>query len=228
MSANINHRLDQRGITLIELIIVTAVAGMLIVSTLTIMLFFYGDVIRSNLRARLAVESQNILRQVVEDLRISSSIRTSNTIADANSPGGGWNTSVANLILIISTPALDANNNFIIDSNTGYPYQNEIVYHASGDKLYKRFLANTSAAGNRVKTSCPPALATSSCPADALMSNNFKAMNFVFYDQDDVLTAILENARSIRLTIEVNRRSYAKDIKFSNTMRITLRNNAEL
>ncbi len=53
-------------------------------------------------------------------------------------------------------------------------------------------------------------------------------MTFVFYDQDDLLTAILENARSIKLTIELNRRSYGKEIKFSNAMRITLRNNAEL
>lgn len=215
---------NNRGVTIIELIVVTAIAGLLIISTTTVMLFFYGDVLRGNLQSQLAVESQNVLRTIVEELRVSSGIRSSNTINDANAPGGLWTTSNTNLILIISTPVLNGSRQFVIDSATGSPYQNEIVYFANNGTLYKRYLANTSATGNTFKTSCPMALSSSSCPADVIMSKNFSTMNFVFYDQDDVQTSNIADARSIKLQIIMNRKTYGKDIKFDNSIRVTLRN----
>lgn len=237
MSANIktatSHYLTQKplnqaGTTILELLVVTAVAGLLVVSSVTVMLFFYGDVLRGNLQSRLAVESQNVLRAVVEDLRISSSIRANNSIADANAPGGSWTTSNSNLILIISTPAVDSSNGFIIDSLSGYPYQNEIVYFASGDTLFKRVLANPSASGNRFKTTCPAALASSACPGDVVMSDNFETMDFKFYNQDNNLTTDLTLARSIEMSIDMQRQSFGKEIVFNNNIRITLRNTAAL
>ncbi len=214
----------EKGMTIAELIVVTAVASLLIVPTLGVMLFFYGDAIASNLQSRLAVESQNILRSMVEELRVSSGIRASNTIADSNAPGGAWNTSNASLILIIATPALDTANNFVIDPLSSKPYQNELVYYATGKTLYKRYLANPSATGNRFKTSCPAALATAACPADVVLTDNFKAMDFVFYDQDDAVTTTLTDARSIKLLVTLERRVAGRDITFDNNIRITLRN----
>lgn len=202
---------------------VTAIAGILIVSVLTVTLFFYGNVIRGNLQARLAVESQNILRSVVEDLRISSGIRANNTITDPSV--GGWSTSNSSLILIVASPAVDSSNNFIIDTSTGYPYQNEIIYFANGGRLYKRFLAHPDASGNKLKTSCPAASSSPSCPPDVILSSNFETMNFVFYDQDDNITTTLPQARSIGLAVMVKRKSFGKDLKFDNKIRITLRNN---
>lgn len=217
-------RKSECGMTIAELLVVTAVASLLIVPTVTVVLYFYGDTVTSNLQSRLAVESQNILRSMVEELRVSSGIRSSNTISDPNAPGGGWTTSNASLILIISTPALDTANNFIMDPLSGDPYQNELVYFAVGNTLYKRYLANSSATGNRFKTSCPAALATASCPPDVEMTPHFEAMNFVFYDQDDIATTTLTDARSIKLLIEMKRRVGGRDIQFDNNIRVTLRN----
>lgn len=184
----------------------------------------YGDTVRTSLYAQLATESQIVLRSVVEELRQSSSIRTTNAVADGNAPGGTWTTSNSSLILIISTPALDGSNNFIIDSGTGYPYQNEIVYFTSGKNLYKRFLGNTSASGNTRKTTCPQALSSSACPADILMSSNFKTLSFIFYDQDDAVTTNIPAARSIQLFIQMQRKTYGKTLTFDNNIRITIRN----
>ena len=221
---NNTNKANQNGFTITELLIVTTISGLLIASALTVMMFFYGDVLRSNIQSRLAVESQNILITFVEELRVSSSIKANNEINDPNAPVGGWTTSNENLILIISTPVLDSNNEFVIDPATGSPYQNEIVYFAEGDNLYKRYLSNTSAAGNTVKTSCPAALSSETCPADITMSDNFYTMNFIFYDRDDIQTLILADAKSIKLHIEMKRKSYGKDITFNNDIRITLRN----
>jgi type II secretory pathway pseudopilin PulG len=216
------HPLNDAGVTIVELLVVIGIASMLLLSFMTVSVYMYGDTIRSSLYAQLATESETVLRSVVEELRQSSAIETSNAISDANAPGGAWTTSNSNLILIISTPALDSSNNFIINPSTGYPYQNEIVYYASGTKLYKRYLANPSATGNTRKTTCPTA--TVGCPADILMSSDFKTLNFVFYDQDDNVTTTIPSARSIKLLLQMQRKTYGKTLTFDNTIRITMRN----
>ncbi len=219
-------RLNQRGVTIIELLLVIGISSVLLLAFTTISVNLYGDTVRSSTYSQLATESQTILRSVVEELRQSSSIRTSNANSDTNAPGGVWNTSNSSLILIISTPALNSSNNFIINTSTGYPYQNEIVYFASGGRLYKRVLASASATGNAEKTSCPQALSSASCPADILMSNHFKTMDFIFYDQDDAVTTNIPDARSIRLFIQMERKSFGKTLQFDNNIRITIRNTA--
>lgn len=226
MSRNIKvfTRLNQTGVTIVELLVVIGIASVLLTAFMTVSVYMYGDTVRSTLYANMATESGSILRSMVEELRQSSSIRTNNANPDANAPGGGWTTSDTNLILIISEPALDSSNNFIIDSGTGYPYQNEIVYFASGNNLYKRYLANTAASGNTRKTTCPGASSSSSCPPDILMTTNFKTMNFVFYDQDDAVTTNLSNARSIKLFIQLQRKTFGKTLQFDNNIRITIRN----
>lgn len=216
------HSLSDAGVTIVELLVVIGISSVLLLAFMTVSVYMYGDTIRSSLYAQLATESERVLRSVVEELRQSSAIESTNTIADANAPGGTWTTSNSNLILIISTPALDSSNNFIVNPSTGYPYQNEIVYYASGTKLYKRYLANPAATGNTRKTTCP--VATATCPADIQMSNNFKTLNFVFYDQDDNVTTTIPSARSIKLLLQMQRKTYGKTLTFDNTIRITMRN----
>jgi prepilin-type N-terminal cleavage/methylation domain-containing protein len=218
------QKLNQAGVTLIELLVVIGVSSALFVSFTTVSVYLYGDTVRSSLYAQLATESQSVLRSIVEELRQSSSIRTSNANTDLNAPGGGWTTSNSNLILIISTPVLNSSNQFIINPATGDPYQNEIVYFNSNGKLYKRYIADSAASGNTRKTTCPQASSSSTCPADVLLTSNFKTMSFTFYDQDDVVTNNIPDARSIKLNVNMERKSFGKTLTFNNTMRITIRN----
>jgi type II secretory pathway pseudopilin PulG len=212
------------GFTIIEVLIALVVATIMVATLLTVTFSFYGNSIRNSTQARLAVESQNILRTIVEELRVSSGIRDSNTITDPNGPGGGWTTSEASLVLIISTPVMDSSNNFVVDPNTGNPYQNEIIYYATNNTLYKRYLADSAAPGNQFKTSCPPALATDTCPADVVLSKRFKDMTFVFYDQDDAVTTTLTSARSVKMTIDMEQDAFGQTVGFTNNIRMTMRN----
>jgi len=222
-----NTNSHSRGFTIVELVIAVVVAGILVATLLTVTFSFYGNSIRNSTQSRLAVESQNILRTIVEELRVSSGVRGSNTITDPNGPGGGWTTSNASLVLIISTPVMDSSNQFVINSSTGDPYQNEIVYYANNKTLYKRYLANVSAPGNQFKTSCPIALATAACPADVVLSRRFKTMTFVFYDQDDAITTTLANARSVKMTIDMIQNAFGQTIEFTNNIRMTMRNSLQ-
>lgn len=224
MLDNIRYRLNQAGVTIVELLVVIGMASVLLLTFTTIGIYLYGDTVRSSLYAQLGTESQTVLRSVVEELRQSSSVRTANANADANAPSGGWTTSNSNLILIISTPAVDTANNFILNNDTGNPYQNEIVYFTNGTNLYKRIIADAAATGNAEKTTCPQVSASSACPPDIQMTNNFKSLNFIFYDQDDTVTTTIPDARSIKLLIQLERRTFGKTLQFDNAMRMTIRN----
>lgn len=222
MSASINR---SKGFTIVELLVAIVVGSILIGTMLTVTFLFYGGTIKENFQSRLAVESGNLLRSITDELRTSSGVRSSNTISDPNAPGGQWTTSNASLVLIISTPVIDGSGNFVMNPLTGAPYQNEIVYFAQGGTLYKRYLANPDAPGNRYKTSCPQGLASASCPADVVLSHHFKDMQFVFYDQDDQVTTDLSAARATKLTIQMHQTTFGgQDIDFNNTIRITMRN----
>lgn len=62
--------------------------------------------------------------------------------------------------------------------NGTQPYEDQYILYLSGasKSLMLRSIANPSAAGNRLKTSCPPSLATASCPADKLVADNLASV----------------------------------------------------
>lgn len=216
-----NHR---SGFTLVELNLSLLVLGIISVSLLTIFTNYLVLITRNNVLMDMTVASQNLLRTAVEELRYGAGVRQANTISDANAPAGGWTTSNSNFVIIIAVPALDQNRDYIIDADTGSPYINELVYFKSGTNLYKRVLANPNASGNSLKTSCPEASATPSCPADRKLTENVNNMVFTLYDQDNTLTTDALLARSIRITLNLQRDSFGTPLAVDNSIRVTLRN----
>jgi prepilin-type N-terminal cleavage/methylation domain-containing protein len=218
------------GFTLPEVVITLFIVAILSAALMTIYFIFFNQSIRNSFHARLAVESQGILRLIVEELRVSSGVRAVSR-PDSYVLGGGsnWSTSNSNLVLIIATPAVDVDNNVLYDTSAGTYHMNEIVYFAANGNLYKRQLADDTAVGNKYKTSCPPANATAVCPQDALLTNHFKSLSFRFFDQDNVeipeATGDITQARSIELTIEMEHKTFGETVTYTNTIRMTMRNN---
>lgn len=227
MSAN--TKIHQQGFTITEVLIVVTLIGLLIGPILGGMFYFYGGTVANNQRANLALEAQTILRIISQELLVSAGVRADSTVEDPNR-SEGWTTSNENLVMIIATPALDGDNNFITNPETGLPYRNEFVYYADGNTLYKRTLANAGATGNVANTSCTQNATTASCeagyPADKVLSENFKVMNFEFYGQDNQLLNDSEKAqaRSIDMSITMEDRSFGRTITLENEYRVTLRN----
>ncbi len=223
-------RQKSSGFTLPEVIITLFIIAILSAALMTIYFIFFNQTIRNSYHARLAVESQSILRLIVEELRVSSGVHAVSQ-PDAYVLGGGtnWSTSNSNLVLIIATPAVDVNNNVLYDTAAGQPYVNELVYYASNGTLYRRQLADSDATGNKYKTSCPPANVTSTCPQDALLTNHFKALSFRFFDQDNVeipeASGDITRARSIELTIDMVHKTFGETVTYTNSIRMTMRNN---
>ena len=212
------------GFTVVELLISMSVTAILAVAMLGIIMNYFVVITRDNLLVDMTVDSQNLLRATVEELRYGAGVRQTNTISDPNSPAGGWNTSNTNFVIIVAIPTLDANNNYIVDSLTGQPYNNEYVYFKSGLKLYKRVLANPSAVGNVARTTCPQAVSSPSCPQDRNLNDFVKDMNFTLYDQDNAITADPLLARSVLIDLVMERDTFGAPLSLSNNIQVTLRN----
>lgn len=223
MLANIKS--NQTGFTITELTVAITAGSLVALTVLSISLFFFADVMRANSQTQLLAESQIALGRVVEDMRTGSAILLNNTITDVNEPVGGWTTSNTDLILIVATPSIDNTNNFIIDVDTGNPYQDEFIYFTDGDNhLHKRILANTAAPGNIATTTCPEDIATASCPADKFLTENFDDMTFSFFDRDNNATADPTLARSAEINIYMNKQVFGRIVTAENNIRMSLRN----
>jgi prepilin-type N-terminal cleavage/methylation domain-containing protein len=217
-------RPDQNGFTIIELSISVVVAGFLTLALFTATFYYFANAQQAGATADMALDAETILTQMTEDIRLSDAISTTNALTDTHAPAGGWVTSDPSNIIIIENPAIDSGRNIIIDSTTGYPYRNELIYFLSGNALYKRVLANPLASGNTAITTCPTASSSSSCPADRLFSNDINNLSFTFYDSSDNTTADATQARSVLLTVNLSKKVYGRNIQLNNSTRVTLRN----
>lgn len=69
--------------------------------------------------------------------------------------------------------------------NGQYPYEDEYVLYLDGTakQLKLRSIANTAATGNKLKTSCPPAIASNSCPADRVIAGDIESVDLRFFSR---------------------------------------------
>lgn len=215
---------NQNGFTLPELIIGIGLSSALAVTILGILMNYFSIMHRQNITVDMTVDSQNLLRSTVEELRYGAGVRQTNSIVDLNGPGGGWNTNNTSFVIIIASPVTDNNGDYVIDPITGNPYNNELVYFQNGRNLYRRTLTNPLAIGNTKKTTCPPVSASSLCPADVLLNENVRDMVFTLYDQDNNSTTNALLARSVRIDIQMERDTFGQPLQVDNSIRITLRN----
>ncbi len=69
--------------------------------------------------------------------------------------------------------------------NGTLPYEDEYVLYLNGTtkQLLLRSLANPSASGNRLKTSCPSNVATASCPADRIIASDLASVSMRYFSR---------------------------------------------
>lgn len=223
--ANNKQAISRRaGFTVVELTVATAITALIFVAFLVAITNYFFTITKNNASVDLATNSQTLLRNTVEAIRLGDGVRQSNTINDPNAPVGGWNTSNDDFVVIIAEPAVDADNEYIINPNSGSPYMNEVVYYQDDAHLMKRTLAHPDASGNRTVTSCPAELATASCPADSILAEYVKSMVFTLYDIDGNSTTDPTLARSIKIDLSMERTTFGEPLTLDNTIRVTLRN----
>lgn len=216
------RKLHRGGYTIAELLIAISVSTLIITVLSSLTISMYRTMQVSKTTAELNSDSQLILHAIVDDVRLAGGLLSSNSITDNYAPQGFWTTNDPSNVLIINSPAVDSISNVIYDTVSGTPYKNEVIYFSINNKLSRRTLKNDAAPNNSAFTTCPAG--TVNCRYDKEYTSNLKDLTFTFYDDNDQTTAIAENARSVKLSVTLEKKASGKMISFTNTIRTTLRN----
>ncbi|HET9174039.1 MAG TPA: prepilin-type N-terminal cleavage/methylation domain-containing protein [Candidatus Saccharimonadales bacterium] len=215
---------QQHGFTIVELAIVISVTSIVAVVFLGIITNYFVTITRNNELTDMTINSQNLLRTTVQNIRFGNGVEQSNTITDPNAPSGGWNTNNSAFVIVIPVPAEDSSKNYIIDPDTGSPYMNELVYYKNGNTLMERVLANPNAVGNTTVTTCPSSSSSTSCPPDKLLATYVSSMTFTLYDQNAAVTTTPTSARSVNISLTMQRNAPVSPLSLTDSIRVTLRN----
>lgn len=208
------------GFTVVEMMVVLAVMGILVAPILGFLLGNYEDSLRNQVKVQLAANTQSTLSVIAEEVKTSGGALVKNTLTDPRAPSGGWYTNSSTGTLVLRVPALSSGNEVILDgANTAY--HNEIVYYRSGSNLYRRTIRNSAAPGNAALTTCPLASASTSCPADSVLSETVSSFSFVLLKEQGVVSASTNDARSVRLSLAFSK-SFSNDTVAS-TQQLTAR-----
>ena len=206
-------RKDELGFSLLELLITMAVSS--------ILLFVGGTFIGQGTlsvnadfnKTLVQTDTQSAVDTVARVIKSARSVEAQNSQPDLYSPGGsgnlyGWSgTAGSNATLILAIPARDASNNLLyVDGLHTNLYTNDVIYYfdASTKKLFKRTIAN-SVAGNAAVTTCPPAYATPSCPADSVVVQDIANLATTYYDSNNASVSIPSGTESIGYTLTETR-----------------------
>lgn len=219
----ISLKSNNKGVTIIELMVAIAMAGFVSISLIAITLYLFGGVIRNQIAAEMATDSHFSLRAIVEDLRLSDGISPSANLTDDNAPSGGWVTSSDNGTLIVERPATTIDNDIIYNDSTGDPYLNEFVYHLVDDELRKRHIGNDAATGNETDTTCPPENPESGCSSDNVYTDYVTDFSFTFYDSNnnEVSPSLAE---FIEVSLTMERKIFGKTVSQTNSITVKPRN----
>jgi len=223
-----NSKLDlrdlNRGFTLIEVTVATAVAGIIIVLMMTFIANTMATHARDTVRADMLLETQLTLDNIGREIRLSANADENNRWPDDNAPDDqdqySW-TSSANT-LILATAALDSNKNVLFSDPLHYiTSKNNNIYFVKNSTLYKRVLADP-VSGNVSETTCPPS-PSDSCPDDRELVHNVKSFSVRYYDSQNTEVEP-DEAQSIELSLSLEKIKYNQAISASFSTRTVFRN----
>lgn len=195
---------DESGFTITELLIVIIMTSLL---TLIIMLFAF-DLWRTSAIQEAdndtLVTRFNAADTLREEIGTSSGLIIQNGIADANAmapdtsiPGDQYWLPIHAVpgttpigakgtytpLMYFTRYSVDSNGQYIM--NGTQPYEDEYVLYLDGTakKLMQRTLVNPAATDDKAKTTCPPAAATPSCPADKTIADNLSSVAMRYFSR---------------------------------------------
>ena len=191
---------NERGITIVELLIVMVITGMLTGLIFTFSFTYWKQGVTTQTELNAIIERLNASDYLREHLSASTGLVIQNSVEDNNvlaadpgDPSGkSWkiihayrglieNNSGATPVLYFKQYSTDSSQNILFDDLL--PYEDDYIVYmdASSKQLRVRVLANPDAPGNATKTSCPPAIATPTCPADRILANDVTGVDMRYF-----------------------------------------------
>ncbi|MDB5170528.1 MAG: hypothetical protein JWO35_222 [Candidatus Saccharibacteria bacterium] len=184
---------DTRGVTIVELLVVMIVSSLIMGVVTSFGLDYWASSATLEADQETLVSRLNSGDYLRNAFNSTSGLITQNDIADlhtgspdsAKTNGQYWlpihavpstiqigAKGTITPIIYFNRPSIDTSKNFIM--NGTQPYEDDVILYMNGTtkQLLARTIANSSAANNRAKTSCPAALATTNCPADIVIAED--------------------------------------------------------
>lgn len=217
---------DEHGFTLVETIIALSITAILAFAVMNFMVDGIVNFSQEQTRSDLLNETHSALDIINNDVRLSANADENNRWQDNNAPGApsdllSWQSNANTLVLAGAVE--DSSNNIVFQDPSQYiSYKNNYIFFVQNGILYKRTLA-APVAGNTAKTTCPAALATSSCPADRQLASNVSVFT-VKYINGEGAEVQPADARSIEVTLTLNVRKFKSDLTETYTTRMVFRN----
>lgn len=191
---------NQKGFTISELLVVIVVSSLLMGLVFNFFWQYWQYAERSQSDLDTFTSRLDVGDFIREAVGTSTGLITQNSIEDTNAnvpdPVAG-STFWLTIHAVPSTITLSAadqpvlyfkrfsqNSSRQIIYNGTTPYEDEyVIYLNSGGELRVRTLANPSATGNAAATSCPPALATASCPSDRMLIDGIQSIERQYFSR---------------------------------------------
>lgn len=221
-------RSAQAGFTLVEILVATAIAGIIIVLVMDFTADFIKNSAVQEARDSLLSDAEDGLTRINQEIRLSGNADNINRWPDANSPGGalnlyGWQGNGSTLIL--ATAAEDSDHNILFSDPLHYiTAKDNNLYFVSGGTLYHRTLVNPLQPADAATTTCPPSQVTASCPSDEALMHNVTNFAVTYVDADGLATTDTANARAISLSVTLQITKYNTPIQVSYQTRTVFRN----
>lgn len=214
----------EAGFTITELTITVTVTTLIVLIISAFMLRSTQTATLEMAKASILHEIQLTLDSVANDVRSSANADLNNRNPDPNAPGGnqfGWTSTASTVVL--ATAATDSAKNIIFSDPSNYvTVKNNYIYYVSNNTLYKRIVA-ADVDDNRAITTCPPAIASSSCPADKKLLSDVSQFEIRYVDGNNAQVTPT-NARSIEITLTAASTKYTQTQSATYTTRMVFRN----
>ncbi len=197
-------KLNQNGFTLPELISVMVVSALFTGLILFFMISYwrYGYLLEADLDTLITrLNAGDVLR---ESLGSSAGLISQNSLPDSNTnnpdpvyasnlywipihavPGNTATPASGSTTPLMYFRGLSINTSKSVIMNGTQPYEDEFVLYLDGTSksLKMRSITNTSATSNRLLSSCPPATASSTCPADRVVASDIASIDTRYFSR---------------------------------------------
>lgn len=217
---------QQAGFTLVELLVSLLVMTILSLAVANFIANWLQAATLAQARTNLLNNAESALDTINTDIRLSGDADTNNRWPDNNAPGApsdllSWQSN--NQTLVLAKAATDKHNNNIFSDPAKYITEKDNeIYYLSGSTLYRRTLTSDDI-NDAAVTTCPPAQASTSCPADKVIATGVTNFTAQYYDANEDQVDPTD-ARAIQLSITMASTQNGHQISASYNTRMVFRN----
>jgi prepilin-type N-terminal cleavage/methylation domain-containing protein len=224
---------SEAGFSLLELIVAMSILSVLSIAMSSFVLNSIRSTNQDYNQTVVLVNTKSAVDSVAREVRQARSVEANNSLPDSNAPGGSllpysWSGAAGSgSSLILAEPARDSSGNLIYaDGLHTSLYTDDVIFYldSSDHRLYKRVLANTLAPGDVATTTCPPAKATSGCPADAVVVEDVANLTTSYLNSSDQTITIPSGTEAVVFTVTESKIIGARTYSSSYTTTASLRN----